>query len=83
MQLAIGTKWSKWNDGEMSISIKWTLYMDKFKHSTTWIIWCSYKMDWWEAHKVKLDWFNKKFGCIDEDGVLRIVKRIPKSISIK
>ena len=39
-------------------------------------------MDWLEEHKVKLDCYNKIFKCIDEDGNPRIVKIIPKVVSI-
>ena len=40
-------------------------------------------MDWLEAHKVKLDCYNKTFECLDEEGNLRVVKGIPKVISIR
>ena len=30
-------------------------------------------MDWLEAHKIKLDCYNKTFECIDEKGNLRVV----------
>ena len=38
-------------------------------------------MDWLEAHRVKLDCYNKTFEYLDEEGNLRIVKGIPKVIS--
>ena len=38
-------------------------------------------MDWLEAHRAKLDCYNKNFGCLDEEGNLRVVKGIPKVIS--
>ena len=38
-------------------------------------------MDWLEAHREKLDCYNKTFDCLDEKGNLRIVKGIPKVIS--
>ena len=28
-------------------------------------------MDWLEAHKVKLDCYNKDFECLDEEGQLK------------
>ena len=40
-------------------------------------------MDRLEAHKVKLDCYNKKFECIDEEGHPRVVRGIPKVISIR
>ena len=38
-------------------------------------------MDWLEAHRAKLDCYNKTFECLDEDGKLKVVKGIPKVIS--
>ena len=40
-------------------------------------------IDWLEAHRVKLDCYNKAFECLDEEGNSRIVKGIPKVISIR
>ena len=40
-------------------------------------------MDWLEAHKVKLDCYNKTFECRDEEGNLRVVRGIPKVISVR
>ena len=40
-------------------------------------------MDWLEAHKVKLDYYNKAFECLDEEGNSRIVKGIPKVIYVR
>ena len=34
-----------------------------------------------EAHREKLDCYNKNFECLDEEGNLRVVKGIPKVIS--
>ena len=36
-------------------------------------------MDWLEAHREKLDCYNKTFECLDEEGNLRVVKGFPKS----
>ena len=48
---------------------------------------CSYDvligMDWLEAHGVKLDYYNKTFECMDEEGNLVVVKGIPKVISVR
>ena len=33
-------------------------------------------MDWLETHKVKLDYYNKTFECMDEEGNPRVVKCI-------
>ena len=38
-------------------------------------------MDWLEAHRAKLDCYNKTFECLDEEGNLRVVKGFPKVIS--
>ena len=38
-------------------------------------------MDWLEAHRAKLDCYNKTFECLDEEGKLKVVKGIPKVIS--
>ena len=35
-------------------------------------------MDWSEAHREKLDCYNKTFECLDEEGNLRVVKGFPK-----
>ena len=40
-------------------------------------------MDWLAAHRVKLYYYNKAFECLDEEGNLRIVKGIPKVISVR
>ena len=40
-------------------------------------------MDWLEAHQVKIDCCNKEFECLDEEGNSRIVKGIPKVISVR
>ena len=33
-------------------------------------------MGWLEAHRVKIDCYNKTFECIDEEGNLRVVRGI-------
>ena len=40
-------------------------------------------MDWLEAHRVKLNYYNNNFGCMDEEGNPRVVKGIPKVISVR
>ena len=40
-------------------------------------------MDWLEAHRVKLDYYHKTFECMDEEGNLRVVRGIPKVISVR
>ena len=40
-------------------------------------------MEWLEAHTVKLDFYNKSFECIDEEGNPRVVRGIPKVISVR
>ena len=40
-------------------------------------------MDWLEAHRVKLDCYNKNFECMNEEGNLVVVKGILKVISVR
>ena len=40
-------------------------------------------MDSLEVHRVKIDCYNKTFECMDEEGNLRVVRGIPKVISIR
>ena len=40
-------------------------------------------MDWLEAHRVKLDYYNKNFECTDEEGNPVVVKGILKVISVR
>ena len=40
-------------------------------------------MDWLEAHRVKLDYYNKTFECMDEEGNPVLVRGIPKVISAR
>ena len=40
-------------------------------------------IDWLEAHRVKLDCYNKTFECMDEEGNPVVVKGIPKVISVR
>ena len=40
-------------------------------------------MDWLEAYRVNLDYYNKAFECLDEEGNSRILKGIPKVISVR
>ena len=40
-------------------------------------------MDWLEAHRVRLNCYNNTFECLDEEGNLKVVKGIPKVISIR
>ena len=40
-------------------------------------------MDWLEAHRVKLDCYNKTFECMNEEGNPVIVKGVPKVISVR
>ena len=40
-------------------------------------------MDWLEAHRVKLDCYNKTFECMDEEGNPIIVRGIPKVLSVR
>ena len=40
-------------------------------------------MDWLEAHRVKLNCYNKTFECMDEERNPRVVRGIPKVISVR
>ena len=40
-------------------------------------------MDWLEAHKVKLDCYNKTFECMNEEGNPVVVKGILKVILVR
>ena len=40
-------------------------------------------MDWLEAHRVKIDYYNKTFECMDEEGNPVVVRGIPKVISVR
>ena len=40
-------------------------------------------MNWLKAHKVKLDCYHKTFECMDEEGNPRVVRGIPKVISVR
>ena len=40
-------------------------------------------MDWLEAHRVKLDCYNKTFECMDEEGNPVVLKGIPKVILVR
>ena len=40
-------------------------------------------MDWLEAHRVKLDCYNKTFECMDEEGNPRVARGIPKVIYVR
>ena len=39
-------------------------------------------MDWLESHRVNIDCYNKTFECMDEEGNPRVVKGIPKVVSL-
>jgi len=40
-------------------------------------------MDWFEKHHVILNYYNKEFTCLDEEGKQRKIQGIPRPISIK
>jgi hypothetical protein len=40
-------------------------------------------MDWLDEHHVFLDYYNKAFTCLDEEGNLRIVQGIARVITIR
>ena len=44
---------------------------------------CLIGRDWLEQHHVVLDFYNKAFTCLDEQGNLRTVQGIPRDVTIK
>jgi hypothetical protein len=40
-------------------------------------------MDWLDKHHAILDFYNKAFTCLDEEGNLRMVQGIPRPISVR
>ena len=41
------------------------------------------RKDWLEAHRAKLDCYNKTFECMDEAGNPLVVRGIPKVILVR
>jgi hypothetical protein len=44
---------------------------------------CFIGMDWLDQHDVVLDYYNKAFTLLDEEGNLRSVQGIPRVVTIK
>jgi hypothetical protein len=44
---------------------------------------CLIGMDWLDQHHVVLDYYNKAFTCLDEEGNLRAVQGIPRVVTIR
>jgi hypothetical protein len=44
---------------------------------------CLIRMDWLELHHAILNFHNKAFTCLDEEGNLRKVQGIPKVVTIR
>ena len=44
---------------------------------------CLIGMDWLDKHHVFLDYYNKAFTCLDEEGNLRTVQGIPRVVTIR
>jgi hypothetical protein len=44
---------------------------------------CLIGMDWLDQHHVVLDYYNKAFTCLDEQGNLRTVQGIPRVVTIR
>jgi hypothetical protein len=40
-------------------------------------------MDWFDQHHAILDYHNKEFTCLDEEGSLRKVHGIPRAVTIR
>ena len=40
-------------------------------------------MDWLDQHHVVLDFYNKLFTCLDEEGNLRTTQGIPRVVNIR
>jgi hypothetical protein len=43
---------------------------------------CLIGMDWLEQHHVILDYHNKSFTCLNEEGKPRTIQRIPKEVTV-
>jgi hypothetical protein len=44
---------------------------------------CLIGMDWLDQHHAIIDYHNKEFTCLDEEGNLRIVQGIPRALTIR
>jgi hypothetical protein len=44
---------------------------------------CLIWMDWLDQHHAMLDYHNKAFTCLDEEGNLRKVQGIPRAVTIR
>jgi hypothetical protein len=44
---------------------------------------CLIGMDWLDQHHSILDYHNKAFTCLDEEGTLRKVQGIPRAVTIR
>jgi hypothetical protein len=44
---------------------------------------CLIGMDWLDQHHAILDFLNKAFTCLDEQGNWKIVQGIPRSVAIR
>jgi hypothetical protein len=44
---------------------------------------CPIGMDWLDQNHAILDYRNKEFTCLDEEGNLRKVKGLPRSVTIR
>ena len=40
-------------------------------------------IDWLQAHRENIDCYNKNFECLDEEGNLRVIRGIPKAVSVR
>ena len=40
-------------------------------------------MDWLEKHRVVLNYFEKTFTCLNEEGKTTLVKGIPRKVSVR
>ena len=40
-------------------------------------------MDWLERHRAKVECYEKALECLDDEGLSRLVKGIPKHVSIR
>jgi hypothetical protein len=39
-------------------------------------------MDWLDQHHAILDYYNKAFSCLDEEGNLRTIQGIPRAVTV-
>ena len=73
----------QWGGDEISIGHGWVSHMCSLNVLPPRSYDVLIGMDWLEAHRTKLDCYNKTFECLDEEGNLKVMKGIPKVIYVR